>query len=130
MSHRIQISWVGGDHEFALGIGQLRAIQQACDAGPQAITARLVNGDWRFDDLYEVLRQGLIGSGHFNSSAATELIARLFEQHPLLKFKPAALAVLAAALVGEEADDAPGEPDGAGAPGTNGISGDSTVPVR
>jgi hypothetical protein len=124
MSHKVLINWVGGEHEFALGIGQLRAIQEACDAGPEEIFHRIFEGGWRIDDLYEVLRQGLIGSGDFTSNEANKLMARLIDQHPWMMFRAPARSVLAAALIGG-VEETSGEPEGAPFPEKNGTSTDS-----
>ena len=107
----LDLTWVGGEHSFALGLGNLRAIQQHCDAGPNEIYMRLTDGRWRIDDLFEVLRQGLIGGG-MDNSAASKLITDMMSRHPLLEFTTTARAVLAVALVGPE-DDKVGKPEGA-----------------
>lgn len=107
------INWVGGEHRFRLGIGQLRALQKNCDAGPEQIFNRIRLGNWRVDDLIEVLRLGLIGSGEMDQKEAGPFVANLFEKHPALAFKLTALAVLAAALLPLEGQDVEGKPEAA-----------------
>lgn len=107
------IVWVGGEHRFRLGLGELRALQKNCDAGPEQIFNRIRLGNWRIDDLIEVLRLGLIGSGEMEQKAAGPFIANLFDKHPALTFKLTALAVLAAALLPMEGQEAEGKPEAA-----------------
>ena len=104
------ISWIGGQHDFVLNIGQLRALQGNCNAGPEAIFLRITTGTWLIDDLIETIRLGLIGGGMSNKEAGP-LVVHLFELHGALEFKPVAIEILTNALVGEE-DDPVGEPDG------------------
>ncbi|MEO8531014.1 MAG: gene transfer agent family protein, partial [Deltaproteobacteria bacterium] len=63
MSQKVKLIWVGGEHEFALNIGELRALQSACDAGPEQILMRMVRQEWRIDDVCETIRLGLLGGG-------------------------------------------------------------------
>ncbi|KZL04541.1 hypothetical protein PsAD2_04624 [Pseudovibrio axinellae] len=101
------LPWVGGQHDFVLNLGQLRAVQQTCNAGPQTVMSRIAAGAWFVDDLLETLRQGLIGGG-MESKEAGPLVARMFEVHGAFALKPTAHAVLAHALIGE-VDDPVGE---------------------
>ncbi len=121
------IKWVGGEHPFALYLGELRALQGACDAGPEQILTRIRTGQWRLDDMMEVIRQGLIGGGMAPEKAA-RMVTLLFEQHPLLAFKATALEVLMLALTGPE-DDQPGKAEGDAAPPESGPSAPSTETV-
>lgn len=121
----MQLQWVGGEHEFTLGIGQLRALQKACDAGPEQILSRIWAGNWLVDDLVEVIRLGLIGGGDVDAKDAGLMVTGLMEKHPLLQFKPVAQAVLMDALIGE-VDDQVGEFLGALNPQESGSSAKST----
>jgi len=116
--------WVGGEHDFLLKMGNLRALQSACDAGPNQIFERIRSGDWLVDDLFETIRQGLIGGGMKGTEAST-LCLSMFERHPLREFENTAMAILIASLVGVE-DDPVGEPEGATPPPENGVSPSST----
>ena len=115
-----RLVWVGGEHSFLLTLGNLRALQDACNAGPNEIYERIRAGTWRIDDLFETIRQGLIGGG-MAVDAASELTTRLFNQHPLDAFTATALSVIIAALVGVD-DDQPGELSGETPPPENGVS--------
>ena len=118
--------WVGGEHAFALDIGALRALQTACDAGPQQILARIAGGTWRVDDLMQTIRLGLIGGGMEQKEAA-RLVETAFKSHPLLTFRPTAQSVLVLALMGDP-EDRLGETTGETAPPENGGSPTSTAP--
>lgn len=109
----IELTWPGGTHEFCLRLGELRTLQDRCDAGPEEILNRFRLGNWRVNDLIEPLRLGLIGAG-LAKEEARELVVPLLDQYPLADFKMAAHAVLAHALLGpmddnEDQDDASGE---------------------
>lgn len=105
------LTWVGGEHPFALYLGQLRALQEAVDAGPEELLIRLRVGKWRVDDLAHTLRLGLIGGG-MGEVDAGRLVASLFDLHPVMAFKSTVLDVLIEALIGPE-DDQPGKSEGA-----------------
>ena len=121
----MRLNWIGGEHPFALPIGGLRAVQNHCDAGPLQIFERLGTGTWRVDDVFEVIRQGLIGGG-MEPREAGPLVTGLMERHALVDFVLTARAVLAASLMGEE-DDPVGKPTGEETlPPENGASASST----
>ncbi|MDI3335864.1 gene transfer agent family protein [Defluviimonas aestuarii] len=124
MSSRVELTWIGGDHAFALGLGQLRAVQKACDAGPMEVLTALRTGTYRVDYPLSVLRYGLIGGGMPDAEART-LMDTLGDAHPLGKFVMTAAIVLAAAIVGVE-DDPVGEGMGELSPPENGSSAGST----
>jgi hypothetical protein len=123
---KVTLVWPGGEHSFLLGIGELRALQTACDAGPEQIFHRLGGRDWRIDDPLQTLRLGLIGAGMKDTEAA-ELVTRMFQTHPCKVFCAPARMVLLAALVGDP-DDPVGESMGEAAPPENGGSAASTAP--
>lgn len=118
--------WFGGEHEFALKIGQLRALQTACDAGPEQILSRIWSGEWRVDDLFEVIRLGLIGGGEMDAKDAGQFVIGLVDKHPMMEFKPLAQDILMASLIGDVGDPV-GEPEGAMRPPADGSSAKSTA---
>ncbi|WP_136440299.1 gene transfer agent family protein [Pacificoceanicola onchidii] len=128
MTHRVSKIWAGGEHDFALGLAELRALQKNCDAGPEVIMTRLRVGSWMVDDVIEVLRLGLIGA-EMEPKEAGPLVTRTFEQYGAYALKLVAYEVITAALI-VEADDPVGEPDGVEpmANRENGNSPESTVP--
>lgn len=114
-----RLTWIGGEHDFALDIGALRALQASCDAGPEQILQRLRKGEWRVDDVIEPIRLGLITAKEMTAPEARDFIAMLFNQNPILQFRPLALTILMSALLGQE-DDPVGEDEGAEASPENG----------
>lgn len=119
------LHWPGGEHDFALPLGQLRALQDATDSGPEEIFNRLRLGNWRVNDLMDTIRLGLVGSGEMDKKEASRIVVALFDQHPIVDFKLTAIAILAAALFGIE-DDAVGEGEGPTPAPENGDSAVST----
>lgn len=128
----VRLIWVGGEHDFRLRLGELRALQQRVNAGPLEVYARISSGGWRVDDLLDVLRLGLAGGG-MPSGEAADLINALADRHPLIEFALPAQEVIARALYdpspaeSREAEDTeaapPEKPLGAGSgtsPGSTG----------
>ena len=95
----ITLAWAGGEHLFRLGWGELRSIQEACDAGPFAILERLGNGAWRLEDISSVIRFGLIGGGTPPVEAA-KLVRLYVEKFPPAESCIVAHAVLTAGCIG------------------------------
>lgn len=124
--NRVTLNWAGGEHDFVLRLGELRALQDRLDSGPDQINERLGLGAWRVDDLFEILRLGLIGAGK-TADEAKRLVIPAFENTPLLELLLPARMVLAAALVGVE-DDPVGEVQGEEAPQESGSSPTSMAP--
>jgi Phage tail tube protein, GTA-gp10 len=102
-----RIAWAGGEHQFALRLGELRALQDACNAGPHEILTKLNLGTWRVDDPIRTVQFGLMGGG-MERAEASKLAVSVAEMHGLVEVVQVAAAVLAAALAGV-ADDPVGE---------------------
>ena len=127
------MNWAGGEHDFALPIGMLRALQDKCDAGPPLVLQRLVTNAWRVDDVIQPIRLGLEGGG-MGKDEARKLVKQHVEDEPLSLSVLTAQAVLTAALYGAE-DDPVGEPlageeTETRSPADDGDSPGSTVPAR
>lgn len=123
----IKLTWPGGEHEFALRIVELRALQKNTDAGPEEIFNRLRLGTWKSDDLTQTVRWGLIGAG-MDKGQATDLVMSLIDLHPLMQFKLTALAILAHSLLGDmDGNEEPGKSDAGESP-ASGTSETSTEP--
>lgn len=120
------IVWIGGEHAFALDLGALRALQDACDAGPEQILRRITSGTWRVNDLFDTIRLGLICGAGMSQVEAAKFVTGLFARHPLFEFRSVAQMILLSALVGVEGDPL-GELTGAEAPPENGNSAGSTA---
>lgn len=97
---RIEEDFGGERRSFRVGLGELRRIQEACDAGPPVIAGRLARcvqvlrampkatvgdlalaglGDWNVDDIREPVLQGLLGAGMAPTDAA-RLVVRWIDQ--------------------------------------------------
>lgn len=128
MQGLVELNWPGGEHAFRLRLGELQALQEKCDAGPELVLQRIRLGVWQVNDLFETLRFGLIGGG-MDRDAARKLVSDSFDRTPLMEFKTPAIEVLAAALIGVP-DDPAGEPSPAGdpTPTTDATAGGSSAP--
>ncbi|MEQ1901856.1 MAG: gene transfer agent family protein [Devosia sp.] len=107
----ITLDWADGEHRFRLAWGELRQLQEACDAGPFVILQRLQLGSWKLGDISETIRLGLIGGGA-TPERALQLVRDYVEARPPLENVKLALGVLAAAVIGPE-DERLGEDDAA-----------------
>lgn len=99
----LELEWGDGLHKFALPIGQLRELQDKCDAGPSRILQRLMGVDWKIDDIREVVRLGLIGGG-MKPVEAHVLCGRYVDSRPFMESRLHAQAILMKALVGDPTD--------------------------
>lgn len=102
------IVWAGGEHSFRLGIGELRAIEQATDAGVSVVLMRLLGQQWKIDDVLSPIRVGLTGAGMEPEKAKWAL------DRALETASPYALAITAAAILSRfltlnEENNPPGE---------------------
>lgn len=111
---KITLVWAGGEHDFALPIGGLRAVQTACDRGPLEILVALNLGAWRIEMLESVIRHGLIGGG-MAANDARDLVARIVDSRPLAELVFPAIEVMRVAISGVE-DDQVGEHPGEASP--------------
>lgn len=105
--HPVTLTWAGGEHDFLLRLGELRALQDRCDAGPEWILNRLRTGQWRVDDIVHTVRLGLEGGG-MEKDAARKLTIQHVEEQPLTINVLTAQLVLAASLY-DRGDDSVGE---------------------
>lgn len=97
-----------GEHTFRLRIGELRILQEKCNAGPQTIANRLRDGGWMVDDVREALRLGLIGAG-VEQDKARMLVVEHVDNVPLAENLVTAHAVVMASIYGVE-DESLGKP--------------------
>ena len=125
----------GETYRFHVRVGELRELQDKCDAGPAVVYQRLVSGLWRLEDLRETIRLGLIGGGMAPTDAA-KLVKNYVDARPLAESVPVATAILGALLVGVEEvmKDKPEKPAGGSKKKTsraeNGISPQSIEPPQ
>lgn len=101
------IVWPGGEHEFRLGIGELRAIEQRSDAGCAVVLMRLLGQAWKIDDVIGPIRLGLVGGGMAEKDAQKAVDAALEVASPY------ALAITSAEVIRRfimwDGDDQSGE---------------------
>lgn len=114
MSIEVQLNWLGGEHVFALRLGELRGLQEVTGCGPHKLHTRILARDWQVDDIASVLRFGLIGGG-MPAAEAGPKVAQAMQDQPLLQFVGPAIEVLSAALIGVK-DDPVGKPEGVETP--------------
>lgn len=102
--------WDGGEHNFRLAIGELRALQQATDVGPLFLLGRMVGSQWFVDDVIETIRLGLIGGG-MEPSDAQKLVRKHLEENPEGVYRHVLLAtrILKNAVMGYGEHDPVGE---------------------
>ena len=114
----VTLTWADGEYTFRLAWGAWAEIQEKCDCGPAELLDRILVKRWRANDLFEVIRLGLIGGG---MSATDALIKarRYVQDRPLLESVPVAIQIVTAALLGPQ-DDAvqAGEPSATKDPAT------------
>jgi len=131
---KVTLTWQGGEHDFALPIGQLRALQDRCDAGPGFVLQRLSTSQWRIEDVTETIRLALMGGG-MDRKEASKLVELHVEEKPLAQSATLAAAILMSRLYDAPEDDPVGETiAGAEAPshsrGDDGSSQPSTEPAQ
>lgn len=131
MGRSIDLEFADGKYRFALGLAQIRELQTKCGAGLGEIYARVIQGRvpdeiaavggghpayarYTLDDLYETIRQGLIGGGRgmvdgaeveVGPMRANELVQRYLDPLPVSKWWDLAAAVLYATVEGYEAPE-------------------------
>lgn len=117
---------------FKVRIGELRAIQAKCDAGPAEIARRLARGamalragpnaaigelvalglgEWKVDDVREPVLQGLLGGG-LSPNDAANLVRQWIDERGfrgLIENVPLALELVVAGVAQPE-DERVGEP--------------------
>jgi hypothetical protein len=101
------LQWGDQEYRFRLGIGELRELQELCNAGPFQVYQRLADGSWRVEDVREPIRLGLIGGG-MDATKALGKIGRYFQPAQFLANVLVARAIVLAALFGD-ADDLAGK---------------------
>lgn len=99
-----------GDDEyvFRLAWGQISELQEKTGCGPFFLLSRFESGEWKIEDISEIIRLGLIGGGMVPIDAL-KLVRRYVMERPPLENLPLAQAVLIAGLMGAP-EEQPGEP--------------------
>lgn len=107
----IELAWPDQRRTYRLAIGQLRELQEKCNAGPMEILTRLETGRWRVEDLGEIVRLGAVG-GRMALADAVALVENNVYARPLVDAVPWAYKILAAVVVGFELEEIPGGDEG------------------
>ena len=100
----VTLTWGDGEHKF--NIAKLKCIlelEEKCGCGIAEVYKRISSGVWKFNDLRETLRLGLIGGGK-PPDEALRLINRYCDDRPLAESILPAQAVIMAAMVGVPGD--------------------------
>lgn len=101
----VTLTWGDGEHKF--NVAKLRCyleLEEKCGCGIAEVYQRITGGRWKFNDLRETLRLGLIGAGMTPDRALT-LVNRYCDERPLAESVLPAQAVIMAALLGVPGDD-------------------------
>lgn len=97
---QVSIAWGDGEHVFNIAkIGQLLELEEKCGVGVAEVFNRLREGRWRFNDVRETVRLGLIGGG-MTPVKALALTKTYTDERPLAESHPVAMTILMAAIVG------------------------------
>lgn len=95
--------WGDGEHTFRLRIKELRELEEKRNSGSMEICKRITDGSWKVDDLFEVLRLGLIGGG-MQAPLALGLVSKYVTPGAISEHIVPAQLVLVAALFGDPFD--------------------------
>lgn len=109
----VKFEWADGEYMFRLRLGEIRELQEKCNAGPLVLLRRCIDGSWMIDDLRETIRLGLIGGG-CDPIKALNLIKRYFDERALMENMLPAHKILQAAVLGVP-DEQPGKSEAEGA---------------
>src|SRR5262245_28288986 len=126
----VELTWGDGEHKFNIAILKLTLeLEENCKAGVAEIYYRISNGKWKWEDVRETLRLGLIGGGA-SPIQALRLINRYCDGRPWTESLLTAQAVLIAAMVGVPGDELGKKPEAERAKESQSTTptGDSSVP--
>lgn len=110
-----RIVWAGGEHDFCLDIGSLRALEQRADAGVSVVFVRLMKGEFKVDDVIDTLRLALQCGSKLTDREAMRVIEKAFPSANLYDLSALAARLLALYIswAVETGEDEPGEPKAA-----------------
>lgn len=106
--HTEALIWPMGEHSFFLNIGELRALEQSCDAGVAIILTRLISGGFKVNDVHSTIRLGLQGAG-MSEREASKLVARAFDEANYYTLAVTAGEVLRRSIMWDDAETPTGE---------------------
>lgn len=112
---KVTLEWADGEYDFKMGIGELRELQEKTRRiknvsgeyvyiSPIRLFSMLTAEEWMVDDVKEAIRIGLVGGG-MAPIDASRLVKRYVEEVPDWTVNCRVAAnVIAAALLGWEAE--------------------------
>jgi len=101
----VVLTWADGEHTFNIAkLKEVFELEDKCGAGVGEIFDRVRAGRWRWIDVRETVRLGLIGGGMEPVPALT-LVQRYVDNRPWQESRQVAMAILLAAMVGVEGDN-------------------------
>lgn len=92
------------DYPLCLKVKQLLDLQKLCNVAIAELATRVGVGKWQVEDISNILEMGLRGGG-LTDKKAKELCDTYLESTPFMNAAEAAANLLAAALVGNSAED-------------------------
>ncbi|WP_050577741.1 gene transfer agent family protein [Sinorhizobium meliloti] len=104
-----EIVWAGGANQFRLAIGELRTIEQRCNAGVSVVLMRLLGQQWGTDDVVQPILLGLTGAG-MSEGEAKRCLDRAYSTSNLYGLAINAAAILQKFIMWDPDGDVPGEP--------------------
>lgn len=103
-----EIRWAGGINQFRLAIGDLRAIEQRCNAGVAVVMMRLLGQQWGVDDVVQPILLGLTGAG-MSEPDAKRALDKAHSTANMYALAITAAAILQKFIMWDPDGDAPGE---------------------
>lgn len=93
------------DHDFKLTPALIVELERLTETGVGALAKRLFSGEFRYSDMIETIRLGLIGGGASPQQAAG-LIRTYAQERPLTETLPLAIAILEKLWFGDATPEA------------------------
>lgn len=104
----ITLPFADREYTFRLRWGEWIRLQETLDAGPFVIANRLLSGQWRVQDVSQVILWGLVGGG-LEEGKARSLVKAYVEDRPPMDTVMLAAAIAGAGCKGAPDGEAPGE---------------------
>lgn len=94
------IIWANGEDLFCISkVGLILDLEEKCQAGLATVFWRLRNDAWKYNDVRETIRIGLIGGGK-SPEEAMRIVKTQVDGQPLAALVLVAWAIIEAAMVG------------------------------
>jgi hypothetical protein len=128
LSTAIYRDFAGRRRKFELRLGEIGELERICNTGIAAILTRLTYMQWRYDDIRETIRLGLVG-GCASEPDATMLALHYLDPRPKGEYLQLAADILSACIAGVEPGKDQGESESKDAPATSPPSTKSEAPL-